>query len=149
MNSQTFEQSIWINASLAVVDHTITDRTRMHQWLNPALKCEPVGPWSSDVGAESTFIIKVPVLNPSLHSTVIERREGLVVWEFSGFFDGRDRWECQVQEDGTLLTNTFTFVAPNAIVRLGFNVFAASLTKRDMEQQLQRLKTVAEGIKAP
>ena len=147
MNSQTFEQSIWIDASVPVVDHTITDQTLMHQWLNPALKCEPIGSWSNDVGAESTFIIKVPFINPSLHSTVIERRIGLVIWEFTGFFNGRDRWECQAQDNGTLLTNRFTFMAPSALVRFGFNLFAASLTKRDMENQLKRLKQVAESVK--
>ena len=149
MNSQTFEQSIWIEAPLKTVDHAITDEKLMHQWLNPALKCEALGDWSSELGAQSIFTIQIPVLQPSLQSMIIERQEGLVVWEFSGFFQGRDRWECQGQNGGTLLTNTFTFIPANAFIRFGFNVFAAKLTKRDMENQLQRLKRVAESFKHP
>ena len=149
MNSQTFEQSIWIEAPLKTVDHVITDESLMHQWLNPALKCEALGVWSSELGAKSIFTIQIPLLKPSLQSTVVERRSGLVVWEFSGFFQGRDRWECQEQESGTFLTNTFTFMPSSALIKFGFNLFAAKLTKRDMENQLQRLKRVAEGLTAP
>lgn len=146
MNSQIFEQSVWIDAPLSTVDRTITDQQLMHQWLNPALECTPVGEWSSDVGAESLFSIRIPLLNPTLKSKVIEREEGLVVWSFDGFFQGRDRWECSAQDQGTRLRNQFTFMAPNPVVKWGFQIFAASLTKRDMEQQLQRLKHIAEKI---
>ena len=146
MNSQIFEQSVWIDAPIPIVDRTITDQQLMHQWLNPVLQCTPIGEWSSDIGAESLFSIRIPLLNPTLKSTVIERKEGLVVWSFEGFFQGRDRWECSVQDQGTLLRNQFTFIAPNPIVKWGFQIFAAALTKRDMEQQLQRLKRIAEKI---
>ena len=120
----------------------------MRKWLNPALECAPVGEWSSDLGAESLFSIRIPILKPTLKSTVIEREAGLVVWAFDGFFQGRDRWECFAQAQGTLLQNQFTFTAPNPMVNWGFQVFAASLTKRDMEQQLQRLQRIAETINA-
>ena len=146
VNSQTFEQSIWIKASISVVDRVITDRDYMHQWLNPMLRCEPIGRWSTDVGAESLFIIRIPLLKPTLKSRVAERSEGLVVWSFNGFFQGTDRWICIDEGNGTRLTNQFTFMAPNPLVALGFQLFAAFLTKRDMEQQLQRLKQIAERI---
>ncbi len=131
---------------MPTVDHVITDQAKMRQWLNPALQCTPVGPWSSDIGAESLFSIRIPLINPTLKSKVVEREEGLVVWSFDGFFQGRDRWECIAQNQGTFLRNQFTFLAPNPLVKWGFQVFAASLTKRDMERQLQRLKGVAEQI---
>lgn len=146
MNSQIFEQSIWIAAPVPLVDRVITDQDLMHQWLNPALQCSPIGPWSSDVGAKSLFTIRIPLLKPTLKSTVVERQEGLVVWSFEGFFQGRDRWECSAQDQGTLLQNQFTFLTPNPLVKFGFQLFAASLTKRDMEQQLQRLKRIAEQL---
>lgn len=118
----------------------------MHQWLNPALICEPVGDWRTTVGSEFDFRLKIPLLAPTLHSTVIEREPGLVVWGFDGFFTGRDRWECQPEENGTTLLNRFEFNIPNPLVSFGFNKFAASLTKKDMEAQLQRLKQVAERL---
>ena len=141
---QTFEQSILINASATVVERCITDRALMHRWLNPALRCEPFGDWSTDLGGQSRFIIQVPLLNPALESVVVEREPGLIVWEFKGFFKGRDRWECNPEVQGTRLVNRFDFEIPNPIVRFGFNNFAARWTQEDMQAQLRRLKQVAE-----
>ncbi len=145
-DQQVFEQSIQINASATVVERCITDRALMHRWLNPALKCEPVGDWSSELGSQSRFIIQVPLLQPTLKSVVIEREPGLVVWEFKGFFKGRDRWECNPELHGTRLVNRFEFEIPNPIVRFGFNTFASTWTQDDMKAQLRRLKQVAEDV---
>jgi hypothetical protein len=146
MSPQVFEQSIQINASAIVVEQCITDRLLMHRWLNPSLRCEPIGDWSTKVGSQSRFVIQIPVLQPTLRSTVVEREPGLVVWQFEGFFQGRDRWECQPEVRGTCLLNRFEFEIPNPIVRFGFNTFAAQWTKDDMEAQLRRLKRVAEEV---
>src|SRR5919199_3063876 len=145
-NSQVFEQSIQINASATVVERCITEQTLMHRWLNPVLRCEPVGKWSTDVGSRSRFVIQIPLLQPTLNSIVVEREPGLVIWEFKGFFKGRDRWECQPADRGTRLLNRFEFQIPNPLINLGFNTFAASWTQNDMKAQLRRLKRVAEEI---
>lgn len=139
-----FEQSIQINASATAVEQCFTDLELMHRWLNPSLRCEPIGDWTTAVGSRSRFIIQVPLVPPTLISTVVEREPGLVVWEFKGFFKGRDRWECQPTEQGTTLLNRFEFDIPNPIVRYGFNQFAFNWTKQDMQAQLRRLKRVAE-----
>lgn len=143
-NAQVFEQSIQINASATVVERCITDQALMHQWLNPILRCEPIGKWSTNVGSRSRFIIQIPLLQPTLNSVVVEREPGLVVWEFTGFFQGRDRWECQPSEKGTRLLNRFEFKIPNSLISWGFNTFAANWTQNDMQAQLRRLKRVAE-----
>ncbi|PPS39158.1 SRPBCC family protein [Chroococcidiopsis sp. TS-821] len=143
------KQSIDINASIEVVDRCITDRTLMHRWLNPLLRCEPVGAWSTDVGSRSRFVIQIPFVKPTLHNIVIERSLGLVVWEFQGFFQGRDRWECQPRDRITHLVNNFEFEIPHPVVRWGFNIFALALTQKDMQDQLRRLKRLAEEIAAP
>jgi hypothetical protein len=143
--SQVLEQSIQINATASAVERCLTDLNLMHRWLNPVLRCEPVGEtWSTDIGSKSRFIIQIPLIQPTLYSVVVERQPGLIVWGFSGFFQGRDRWECQPLEKGTRLLNRFEFDIPNPIVSWGFNTFAATWTKQDMETQLRRLKRVAE-----
>ncbi|MBW4614922.1 MAG: SRPBCC family protein [Desmonostoc vinosum HA7617-LM4] len=143
--SQIFEQSIQINTTAAVVERCITDLAIMHRWLNPVLRCEPVGEaWSTDVGSQSRFIIQIPLLQPTLNSVVTERQPGLIVWKFQGFFQGSDRWECQPLEKGTRLLNRFEFEIPNPLISWGFNTFAASWTQQDMQAQLRRLKRVAE-----
>ncbi len=145
--SQAFEQSIQINATPRVVESCITDLNLMHRWLNPVLRCEPVGAtWSTDIGSQSRFIIQIPFFEPTLESIVVERQLGVVVWEFQGFFQGRDRWECQPSDQGTYLLNRFEFDIPNPLVSWGFKTFAASLTQKDMQAQLRRLKQVAESV---
>jgi len=143
---QVFEQSIAIKASATAVEQCITNRELMHRWLNPALRCDPVGQWDTDVGSRSRFVIQIPVIQPTLKSTVVKREPGLIVWKFEGFFQGRDRWECQPNEKGTLLINRFEFEVPNPIVSWGFNTFAAHWTQEDMKAQLRRLKRVAEEV---
>lgn len=145
-NAQVLEQSIQINASSTVVESCITDLTLMHRWLNPVLRCEPIGKWSTEIGGRSRFIILIPIIQPTLKSEVIEREPGLIIWGFGGFFKGRDRWECQPNQTGTLLVNRFEFEIPNPIVSWGFNTFAAKWTQEDMKAQLRRLKGVAEEV---
>lgn len=148
MPLRQIEQTIDIDASIAVVDRCITDNTLMHLWLNPLLRCEPVGAWSTEIGSRSRFVIKIPLIKPTLNNVVVARSLGLVVWEFQGFFDGCDRWECQPTNQGTRLLNFFEFDIPNPLIRWGFNTFAFDLTKKDMQAQLHRLKRVAEEREA-
>ena len=144
--SQVFEQSIQINATATVVERCITEQALMHRWLNPVLRCEPVGTWSTDIGSKSQFVIQIPLIKPTLNSTVVKRQPGLVVWEFQGFFKGRDTWECQPIDKGTRLVNRFEFEIPNPLVSWGFQTFAQNWTKEDMQAQLGRLKRVAEEV---
>lgn len=148
MSPNQFEQSIQIKANTTVVERCITEQKLMHRWLNPALRCEPVGDWSTDVGSRSRFVIQIPILAPTLESVVIERSPGLIVWGFKGFFQGSDRWSCQPTPQGTNLINRFEFEIPNPIIRWGFHTFAERLTKEDMQAQLRRLKKVAEELVA-
>ncbi|MBW4421316.1 MAG: SRPBCC family protein [Myxacorys californica WJT36-NPBG1] len=147
-NLEVFEQSILVNATATIVEQCFTDLILMHCWLNPALRCEPIGDWSTQVGAQSRFVIQVPVLQPTLSNVVVEREPGLIVWQFEGFFQGRDRWECQPQSQGTRLINRFEFEIPNPLIKFGFNTFAAKWTEADMQTQLQRLKQVAEKLQS-
>ncbi|MGK7889166.1 MAG: SRPBCC family protein [Leptolyngbyaceae cyanobacterium] len=141
-----FEQSIHIAASAVAVEQCITDLDLMHQWLNPALRCIPIGPWSTEIGSRSRFILQVPLLQPTLQNRVVEREPGLVVWQFTGFFNGRDRWECRPCDNGTWLRNRFEFTFANPVVEFGFNTFAATWTRRDMTAQLERFKRLAESL---
>ncbi len=147
--SHQFQQSIYIEAPIPVVDKTITDQALMQRWLNPALRCESDGPWSSNLGSKTRFLIQVPLVQPTLHSTVIERQEGLVVWQFHGFFTGCDRWECLPEISGTRLVNRFEFAIDNPLISFGFWTFAATWTQNDMFAQLKRLKQVAESVELP
>jgi Polyketide cyclase / dehydrase and lipid transport len=148
MQSPTvFEQSIQINASATIVEKCLTDLDLMHCWLNPALRCEPLsGQWNTELGGRSRFYLKIPLIKPTLKNTVVEREPGTIVWEFQGFFQGRDRWECQPNREGTLLINRFEFTIANPLIAWGFKYFAADWTKNDMKAQLKRFKRLAEEL---
>ncbi|BAW95268.1 hypothetical protein NIES970_01700 [[Synechococcus] sp. NIES-970] len=143
---EIFEQSIQVRASATCVEQCFTDLDTMHRWLNPLLRCEPLGDrWSTDLESKSRFWLKIPLVKLVLNNAVVEREPGLIVWQFSGFFRGRDRWECIPTETGTQLVNRFQFDIPNPLVRWGFQVFAARWTKKDMQAQLRRIKAIAEA----
>jgi hypothetical protein len=91
-------------------------------------------------------LIQIPIFQPSLKTVVLEREPGLIVWGFEGYFKGCDRWESVPEIPGTKLLNRFEFEIPNPLIKFGFNLFAAALTKADMEAQLKRLKQVAENL---
>jgi Polyketide cyclase / dehydrase and lipid transport len=141
-----FEQSIQIKASATAVDKCVTDLDLMQRWLNPRLKCEPLGAWGTSVGSQSRFTIQIPLIEPTLKNVVLVREPGLIIWGFDGFFKGSDRWECQPNDRGTRLINQFEFYIPNSLVARGFDLFAARWTKADMEAQLRRIKRVAEEL---
>ncbi len=145
-----FENTILIRATATTVERCFTEQALMRRWLNPALVCEPVGDWSTAVGRQMCFRLRVPFLRPTLLSTVLEREPGLVVWGFDGFFEGRDRWQCDPQTDATgpmtRLLNRFEFEIPNPVVQFGFKTFASTWTQADMAAQLRRLKQVAERL---
>lgn len=143
-STRCYENSIQIDASATIVEQCFTDLDLMHRWLNPALSCRPIGDWSTEIGARSRFTIAIPLLRPSLYSTVVERSPGMIVWEFTGFFLGRDQWECRPNAIGTQLINRFSFAIPNPLIRFGFDTFAARITQADMQRQLRRLKAIAE-----
>ena len=48
--NQIFQQSVQIEASATTVEHCFTDLELMHRWLNPVLRCEPVGEWGTEIG---------------------------------------------------------------------------------------------------
>ncbi|QQE66310.1 polyketide cyclase/dehydrase [Leptolyngbya sp. BL0902] len=140
-----FQQSITIRADPARVDRCFTDLDWMHRWLNPALRCEPIDPWDIQPGSRCRFQLQIPLWQPSLRCTVVDRAPGLIVWAFEGFFHGQDRWQYDPTPQGTILLNRFEFEIPNPLVAWGFHQVAAPWTQRDMQAQLQRLKTLAEG----
>lgn len=144
---RVYEQSIAIQASATAVEWCFTDRELMHRWLNPALRCDPVGDrWGTDLGDRTRFVLQIPLLEPALQCTVAERSPGKIVWAFSGFFVGRDSWECIPDGSGTQLINRFEFVIPNPLVRWGFDRVAAGWVQGDMQAQLRRLKRLAEEV---
>jgi hypothetical protein len=144
---RAIENQIEIQAISTNVERCLAELDLLHRWLNPLLRCHgEEGVWSTSVGAIGYFTLQVPILLPTLQSTVVEREPGLIVWGFDGFFVGRDRWECEPIATGTRLINRFEFEIPNPLIEFGFDRFAAAWTQADMQAQLRRFKQVAESL---
>jgi len=141
-----YTQAIEIAAGVAQVERCLIDPALMRRWLNPLLGCEALGSPTGQLGSRYRFFLRLPLVSPSLDCVIVERAEGLVQWQFEGFFQGTDRWECHPQASGTLLVNRFEFCIPNPWVTAGFHLVAAELTRHDMRAQLRRLKAVAEAL---
>lgn len=146
MAERCFQQSIAIQADSAAVESCFSDLSRMHGWLNPLLRCHPVGDWSIELGSRTQFEIKVPLFLPHLDCFVCDRGPGLIVWQFEGYFHGTDTWRWQQIGETTQLDNAFCFTIPNPFIAWGFDWVAAKLTQKDMQTQLVRLKAIAESI---
>jgi Polyketide cyclase / dehydrase and lipid transport len=144
---RAIENSIEIQTTSTNVERCLAELELLHRWLNPLLCCRGEdGVWSTKLGAIGYFTLQVPILLPTLQSTVVEREPGLIVWGFDGFFVGRDRWECEPIATGTRLINRFEFEIPNPVIEFGFDRFAAAWTQNDMQAQLRRFKQVAESL---
>jgi hypothetical protein len=146
---EIFEQQIRIAASLGAAERCLSEPGLMRRWLNPLLECRSVGEWSTAVGSRFRFYLRLPPVHPHLECEVVERALGLVQWQFTGFFEGTDRWEVTGSDGDLLLVNRFCFDIPNPLVRFGFAIFAQALTRADMQAQLHRLKAVAETLEPP
>jgi hypothetical protein len=144
---RAIENQIEIQTISANVERCLAELDLLHRWLNPLLRCRGEdGVWSTNLGSIGYFALQVPILLPTLQSTVVEREPGLIVWGFDGFFVGRDRWECEPIATGTRLINRFEFEIPNPVIEFGFDQFAAAWTQTDMQAQLRRFKQVAESL---
>ncbi|BAD78470.1 hypothetical protein syc0280_d [Synechococcus elongatus PCC 6301] len=146
MAERCFQQAIAFQASCAAVEACFQDLELMHRWLNPLLRCRPEGDWNLDRGSRNRFQIQIPLIYPSLECVVCDRAEGLIVWQFEGFFQGTDTWRWWQEGEHTQLDNCFRFRIAKPWVAWGFDRVAAGVTQRDMQAQLQRLKAIAETL---
>ncbi len=77
---EVVEQAIAIRASASAVERCLTDRELMHRWLNPALRCDPVGEWGTELGDRSRFVLQVPGLEPAPRASAARRCPTSTTW---------------------------------------------------------------------
>lgn len=83
-----YTQAIEIAAGVAQVERCLIDPALMRRWLNPLLGCEALGSPTGQLGSRYRFFLRLPLVSPSLDCVIAERAEGLVQWQFEGFFSG-------------------------------------------------------------
>jgi hypothetical protein len=145
--SQLQEEFVVVRATLAQVEAVMTKRTLMQRWMSPAVQFAPEdGEWSFAEG--SRWQLTLSGLGDLLRADYIvqERRAGLILWAFDGFWQGFDAW------------HWFTAAAPGQIViqnRIEYEVRVPGLAALwpltvgplmgwDARVQMHRLKEVCE-----
>lgn len=143
MGRQSWEQTIQIQASAVLVDRCLSELPLIHRWLGAAW--EPIGTWDLAVGSGSRQLVSVGGWQIKLSRIVLIREPGLVVWGLSGFLTGREYWECQPNEHGTLLIHRWELQF-SSVSGWGWSTWLGQRIQEARSEHLQQLKFLAEEL---
>ncbi|WP_298403395.1 SRPBCC family protein [uncultured Chloroflexus sp.] len=141
------EEFVMVNTPMDRVEQVMTDQTLMERWMSPAVQFTPLDGWRFDVGAP--WRLRLTGVGPLLEAgyVVAERRPGLVLWAFDGFWEGFDAWHWlpwQGRTDQTLIQNRIEYRLKVPGLDLIWPLTIAPLMQLDAKAQMQRLKVVCE-----
>jgi len=141
------EEFIVVNAPMAQVERVMTEQSLMQRWMSLAVRFEPLDGWRFDVGAP--WRLQLTGLGPLLEAgyVVADRRPGLVLWAFDGFWEGFDAWQWlpwQGRSDQTLIHNRIEYRLKVPGLDLIWPLTIAPLMKFDAGVQMKRLQQVCE-----
>jgi hypothetical protein len=146
MSKEPWERSIQINASALIVDRCLTELDLIQRWRNSLVLTLPIGDWSVAEGSRSRLFLQFSLLPITLRNVVVRREPGLIVWKFTGWLQGYDRWECQPTDRGTRLVNCWEGQMGNRWLDWWWKYFGERAWADDREAQLMRIKYVAEEL---
>ncbi len=150
----TIENEIRVAAPPLTAETYLLDPEKLHRWINPLFRFEPVGESGTTAGSRFRFVLQIPPIHPALEYEIAEHSFDptpdaptvcTVVYRFTGFMEGRDTWTFTAEGDGTRVWNRFEYDVPNPLVRLGWQILAEPFTVRDMREQMERLRRTISG----
>ncbi|OAN40525.1 hypothetical protein A6A03_04220 [Chloroflexus islandicus] len=141
------EEFVVVNAPMDRVERVMTEQALMERWMSPAVQFTPLDGWRFDTGAP--WRLRLTGVGPLLEAgyVVAERRPGLVLWAFDGFWEGFDAWHWlpwQGRADQTLIQNRVEYRLKVPGLDLIWPLTIAPLMQLDAKAQMQRLKDVCE-----
>ncbi len=141
------EEFVVVNATMDRVETVMTDETLMKRWMSPAVQFTPLDGWNFATGAR--WRLRLTGVGPLLEAgyLVIERRPGLILWAFDGFWEGFDAWQWlpwQGNPDQTLIHNRVEYRLRVPGLDLIWPLTIAPLMKLDAQAQMVRLRQVCE-----
>jgi hypothetical protein len=139
------EDFVVVAADMAYVGRVMTEQALMKRWISSAVVFEPLDGWSFDQGAR--WRLRLPVLGNIVEANyvVFERREGLILWSYDGFWEGFDAWHWLPQGEGkTLIQNRLEYRLKLPIIDRIWPATIGPLMAWDADVQMQRLKKVCE-----
>ena len=146
------EEFVVVNAAMDRVETVMTDETLMKRWMSPAVQFTPLDGWNFATGAR--WRLRLTGVGPLLEAgyLVVERRPGLILWAFDGFWEGFDAWQWlpwQGNPDQTLIHNRIEYRLRVPGLDLIWPITIAPLMKLDAQAQMVRLRQVCEEITTP
>lgn len=149
MNSamQTQETFVLVQADMARVEAVMTEQSLMQRWMSSAVRFVPRDGWSFAVGAR--WQLQLTGVGQLLEADYVvhERRPGLILWAFYGFWEGFDAWHWLPHTDPahTLIQNRIEYqiMIPGIAQVWPFTI--GPLMDWDARVQMERLQRVCEG----
>jgi hypothetical protein len=141
------EEFVVVRADLERVEAVMTERTLMERWMSPAVRFQPVDTWSFAQGAR--WRLQLTGLGRLIEATYIvyERRPGLILWAFDGFWEGFDAWQWMPMtgQPGTLIQNRIEYAIRIPGLAQLWPATLGPLMGWDARVQMERLREVCEA----
>jgi hypothetical protein len=143
------EEFVVVHAAMDRVETVMTDEALMRRWMSPAVQFIPLDGWNFATGAR--WRLRLTGVGPLLEAgyLVVERRPGLILWAFDGFWEGFDAWQwfpSQENPDQTLIHNRIEYRLRVPGLDLIWPLTIAPLMKLDAQAQMIRLRQVCEEV---
>ncbi len=140
------EEFVLVQAGFARVEAVMTERPLMERWMSPAVRFQPVGSWSFAEGAR--WQLQLTGLGRLVEAAYIvqERRPGLILWAFDGFWEGFDAWQWMPapKHAGTLIQNRIEYAIRIPGLAQLWPATIGPLMGWDAQVQMERLREVCE-----
>lgn len=145
------EEFVVVNAPMDSVEEVITSRELMRRWASPSVQFTPKGEWSFEEGSEWTLTLTgLGMLLPA-HYVVYERRPGLILWSYTGFWEGFDAWHWMPnvhRREQTIIQNRLEYRLRVPLLHIVWSAVMVPLMNWDARIQMKRLKGVCESYHA-
>lgn len=144
--AHVLEEFVVVSAPLERVEAVMTERVLMQRWMSGAVQFTPLDGWRFEQGAP--WRLTLAGLGRSLEATYLvhERRPGLILWQFDGFWEGFDAWHWMAHGVGqTLIQNRIEYRLRVPVLELVWPATVGPLMGWDAKVQMQRLRQVCEG----
>ncbi len=143
------EEFVVVNAPMERVEQVMTDEPLMRRWMSPAVQFKPAHNWSFAQGER--WSLTLTGVGDILRANYIvhERRPGLVLWYFNGFWEGFDAWHWMPDQNHaghTLIQNRIEYELCIPGLDLLWPLTVAPFMGWDARVQMQRLKQVCEEV---
>ena len=144
--TRLLEEFVLVAAPLARVETVMTDQGLMRRWMSGAVQFTPLDGWRFDQGAP--WRLTLTGLGRLLEASYVvhERRPGLILWAFDGFWEGFDAWHWLPQGPRqSLIQNRIEYVLRHPAIDLIWPATVGPLMGWDARVQMQRLRHVCEA----